>query len=118
MQGVKSEIVGNKSIFDISYSPLNGTILSAGADRTIRLYDPRSTEGVIIKSQYSSHTGWVTCVDWSKTQDHLFISGGHDNLVKLWDTRSYKTPLYDLKGHEERVLCCRIESAKSDERIL
>lgn len=104
--GMKSELVANKSVFALSYSPLNHTILTASADQAIRLYDPRSTDGVLVKSQYTSHQGWVTDVDWSKEKEYLFASSGHDNLVKLWDSRSFKTPLYDLKGHEDRVLCC------------
>lgn len=42
MEGVKSEISGNKSFFDISYSQLNGLIITASADKNLRLYDPRS----------------------------------------------------------------------------
>lgn len=41
--GLKSEIAGNKSFFDMSYSPLNRTVITASADRHIRLYDLRST---------------------------------------------------------------------------
>lgn len=42
MKAMKSEIPGNKSFFDISYSHLNGTILAASADKNIRMFDPRS----------------------------------------------------------------------------
>ncbi len=106
MGGMKTELVGNKSFFGLAYSPLNRTVIAASADRTIRLYDPRSKEGVIVKSQFTSHEGWVTCVDWCRERAELFLSGGHDNLVKMWDSRSCKTPLYDLRGHDDRVLCC------------
>jgi ribosome biogenesis protein len=40
--GIKNETPGNKSFFDISYSSLNGLILTASPDKNIRLYDPRS----------------------------------------------------------------------------
>ena len=43
MEGVKSEISGNKSFFDVSYSRLNGLILTSSADKNIRLYDARSS---------------------------------------------------------------------------
>lgn len=42
MEGVKAEISTNKSIFDASYSNLNKLIITASADKNIRLYDPRT----------------------------------------------------------------------------
>jgi len=41
--GIKNEIVGNKSFFDASWSPLNGLVITASADKHVRLYDPRCT---------------------------------------------------------------------------
>ena len=35
----------------------------------------------------------------------MFVSGSHDTLLKMWYVRACKTPLFDLKGHTERVLC-------------
>ncbi|PSN56766.1 Ribosome biogenesis protein WDR12 [Blattella germanica] len=104
--GIKSEVVGNKSFFDASWSPLNRTLITASADRHIRLYDPRSKEGALVKSMFTSHSKWVQCVKWSAKDEHLFISGSHDQQVKLWDSRSTRAPLFDLKGHEGKVLCC------------
>jgi len=62
-------------------------------------------EGYVHRSTYSSHSQWVPSVMWSRTNEHLFVSGSYDSLVKLWDTRSLKAPLYDLQGHDDRVLC-------------
>ena len=104
--GMKSEMVGNKSFFGVSYSPKAKLILTAAAERSIRLYDPNSKEGVLVKSAYTSHQGWVTCVDWCAGSDVHFVSGSHDNVLKMWDLRSFKTPLFDLSGHSDRILCC------------
>lgn len=104
--GIKQEIAGNKSFFDIDYSPLSRTLITASADRHIRLYDPRSKDGAIVKSMFTSHTQWVQSVCWSKTDEHLFLSGAYDNNVKLWDSRSPKASLFDLLGHEDKVLAC------------
>lgn len=103
--GLKREIAGNKSFFSMSRSTLNGALITASADRHIRLYDPRSQEGSVVKATYTSHTGWVSTVRWSTTQEHLFISGGQDSTVKLWDSRSPRAPLYDMTGHKDKVLC-------------
>lgn len=40
--GLKTELVANKSIFNAHYSSLNNLIITCGADRYVRLYDPRS----------------------------------------------------------------------------
>ncbi|KPI94425.1 Ribosome biogenesis protein WDR12-like [Papilio xuthus] len=103
--GIKQEIAGNKAFFDADWSPLNNSIVTASADRHVRIYDPRSTES-IVKTTFTSHTGWVQSVRWSTIRDTLFLSAGYDGQVKLWETRSPRTPLYDLTGHEDKVLCC------------
>lgn len=106
MGGMKSELVGNKSFFDVAYSPKAKLLITASAERAIRLYDPNSKDGLLVKSAYASHQGWVTCVDWCEDSDTHFVSGSHDNVLKMWDVRSTRTPLFDLSGHSDRILCC------------
>ncbi|KAG5897450.1 hypothetical protein JTB14_002711 [Gonioctena quinquepunctata] len=102
--GIKNEIVGQKAYFSSSWSPLSNTLLASSADRHIRLYDPRSSEGTLCKTTFTSHTLWVSSVTWSNYDQHLFLSGGYDSSVKLWDTRSPRAPLYNLQGHQGQVL--------------
>jgi len=108
--GLKSELVGNKAFFGMSWSNLNNTIITCSADRHIRLYDPRSKEGSLVKSMFTSHSGWVSTVNWSTTDENLFISGAHDNLLKLWDRRSCRAPLYNMSGYTDKVLCSSWEN--------
>jgi len=42
MGGMKCQVAGNKAFFDLSYSKLNRTAVTASADRHVRIYDPRS----------------------------------------------------------------------------
>ncbi|XP_022643463.1 ribosome biogenesis protein WDR12 homolog [Varroa jacobsoni] len=104
--GFSNNLLGSKAFLDLCYSPLNQSIVTAHADRHIRLWDPRSKQGSVVKANFTSHSGWVTAVCWSPAQATQFISSSYDTLVKLWDTRSTKTPLYDMQGHEDRILCC------------
>lgn len=103
--GIKNEIVGQKAFLSASWSPLSNTLITSSADRHIRLYDPRSSEGLVCKTTFTSHTLWVPAVCWSKHDEHLFVSGSYDQSVKLWDTRSPKAPLYNLSGHDDKILC-------------
>ena len=40
--------MGNKAFFSLSSSEDNRSLLATGADRSIRLYDPRATEGNLV----------------------------------------------------------------------
>lgn len=44
-------------------------------------------DGAVVKCTYTSHTAWVSSVAWSPFDEHQFISGSYDTVVKLWDTR-------------------------------
>lgn len=47
-----------------------------------------SLETSVVISTFLGHQQWVQAVDWSLTEEHLFISGSYDNQLKLWDYRS------------------------------
>ncbi|KAK7027301.1 WD repeat-containing protein 12 [Halocaridina rubra] len=102
--GLRQQFNSNCAIFSVSWSPINGTILTSSADKFIRLYDARISDGSIVQQKYVSHTKWVPSVKWSAVAEHLFVSGGYDNVIKMWDSRRPKAPLYDLTGHSDKVL--------------
>ncbi|XP_037961119.1 ribosome biogenesis protein WDR12 homolog [Teleopsis dalmanni] len=104
MEGVKNEVFGNKPIFDASYSKLNNLVVTASADKVLRLYDPRSNNTTVVRNTYLGHQQWVQSVMWSTTEEHLFVSASYDCQNKLWDRRSTKAPLYDLLGHKDKVM--------------
>lgn len=101
---VKQTVVGSKSFLSVSFNPRNNLLVTGSTDRHIRLWDPRASEGKSVISNFTSHSGWIPTVDWSKSSDFLFISGSYDGSVKHWDTRSPKASLYDLLGHKDKVL--------------
>ncbi|KAG5130754.1 hypothetical protein JHK84_037151 [Glycine max] len=71
----------------------------------IKQSDPWS--GVIMTTGWSlpGH-GWdVKSVDWHPTKS-LLVSGGKDNLVKLWDAKTGRE-LCSFHGHKNTVLCVK-----------
>jgi len=65
-----------------------------------------------VQSVFTSHTGWCSAVQWARGRPNLFVSSSHDHLVKMWDQRSHKTPLFELTGHSDKVLCCDWSSSE------
>ncbi|KAF6145395.1 hypothetical protein GIB67_034165 [Kingdonia uniflora] len=66
-----------------------------------------ATAGKCVNSlSYLQGHGWdVKSVDWHPTKS-LLVSGGKDNLVKLWDTKSGRE-LSSFHGHKNTVLCVK-----------
>ncbi|GMT01291.1 hypothetical protein PENTCL1PPCAC_23465 [Pristionchus entomophagus] len=108
LAGEVSRIRAQRGFTSISVHPSTGLIIGGLTDACPRLYDPRSSEGSFLKQSFIGHKGWVTCVRWTERDDHSFVSSSFDGTVKMWDSRSAKTPVYDISGHEDRVLCCGV----------
>jgi WD40 repeat protein len=78
----------------VSFSPDGLCLASAGADRTVRLWDPAS--GRVLRT-LSGHEGPVNAVAFSPDGRSL-ASAGDDNVVKLWNVASGSL-LRSLAGH-------------------
>ncbi|VDM52803.1 unnamed protein product, partial [Angiostrongylus costaricensis] len=106
LAGEVSRIRGSKSFTSIDVNKKSGLVISSSTDAVPRLYDCRSHDGSLVKQSFIGHTGWVSCVKWSPRDEVCFVSASFDKSMKMWDIRSSKTSLFDLHGHDDRVLCC------------
>ncbi|VDM39095.1 unnamed protein product [Toxocara canis] len=109
--GYTGSLSSTKSFTCVSTCPSNGLIITGSVDPVIRLWDPRSREGSLVKQSFIGHNGWVSSLCWSPTKENLFVSSSFDKISKMWDVRqvygkSPKAPLFDMKGHSDRILCC------------
>lgn len=77
----------SKIFLSLDYSPVNKLIAAGLNDSIVRIYDPNSNEGAIVKISLSSHTGWCSSVFWSRSNENLLVSGSYDTNAKLWDIR-------------------------------
>lgn len=100
----KRRVLSAKPLLSIDYCCDHNLILSASCDKYIRAWDSRAPDNATAKTAYTSHNAWVSTVAFGTSSSNNFISGGYDNLVKLWDLRSTKACLYDLIGHHDKVL--------------
>ena len=99
------KMYGGTPIYDIDCSKDSSAplILTGHADRTIRLWDPRSKAKLVV-GQYKSHKAWIPSVQWHPTNSNIFTSASHDGTVKIWDKRS-DLPLHTIQSHDEKALC-------------
>lgn len=92
----KTTLNGSKVPVSLSVNENLGVVLSAHPDYLVRMWDPRMDTPRA--SLFRSHKGWVRSVEWSPVSQYQFVSGGDDNLIKLWDIRS-AVPLHSVSHH-------------------
>uniref|UniRef100_A0A7E4V2I6 Ribosome biogenesis protein WDR12 homolog n=1 Tax=Panagrellus redivivus TaxID=6233 RepID=A0A7E4V2I6_PANRE len=104
LAGFVSRLQGQRAFTSLSLNPTNALVITGSTDDKVRLWDLRSNEGALVKEVYHGHLGWITDVNWAPDNEHQFVSCSFDQTVRMWDVRSPKAPLYDIIGHQDRVL--------------
>ncbi|KAJ1949695.1 ribosome biogenesis protein ytm1 [Linderina macrospora] len=85
----------DKVVLDLDYSAHSKLVATGHADRSLRLWDPRSDDSTVVKLKLTSHKGFVSGVAWAPNSAYMLASASHDSTVKVWDIRS-RTPLYTV----------------------
>lgn len=74
-------------VYQASWSPREATaILSVGADRSICLWDTRSSSSPV-QRVVGAHENEILSVDWNKWDSLQFATGSVDATVRIWDWR-------------------------------
>ncbi|KAM9979392.1 hypothetical protein ACTFIY_008637 [Dictyostelium cf. discoideum] len=73
-------------------------VASGSDDRSARIFDTRSKGS----THLFQHRYPVTSVCFSDASDQL-ITGGIDNVIRVWDIRNQEDPLYTLSGHQDTI---------------
>ncbi|KAI3997021.1 hypothetical protein MKX01_021297 [Papaver californicum] len=73
----------NRAVF----GPLNRTIISAGEDAIVRIWDSETGKMLNESSKESGHSKTITSLSMSEDGSH-FLTGSSDKSAKLWDSRT------------------------------
>ncbi|TPX44914.1 hypothetical protein SeLEV6574_g04208 [Synchytrium endobioticum] len=84
----------------MDYSAHSGLIATGHTDNLIRLWDPRTQDGFVVKLKLASHKSWVSAIQWSPSSAYMLASASFDSTIKVWDVRS-TTPFYTIAGSED-----------------
>jgi guanine nucleotide-binding protein subunit beta-2-like 1 protein len=90
-----------KDVLSVAFSADNRQIVSGSRDHHIKLWNTLGQCKYTI-SDNNAHSDWVSCVKFSPTKEPLTVTGGWDNLVKVWDLTSCKLK-HNLEGHTGHV---------------
>ncbi|KAM5566562.1 hypothetical protein ABKV19_014955 [Rosa sericea] len=79
--------IGRMKINRAVWGPLNSTIISAGEDAVIRIWDSETGKLLQENQKEEGHTKTITSLVKSPDGSH-FLTGSLDKSAKLWDTRT------------------------------
>lgn len=90
-------------VYQASWSPREANaIISVGSDRSIKLWDYRSSTG-LVNALPRAHDNDILTVDWNKWNSIQFATGSVDATVRIWDWRMPNLPIGNFRGHHRAV---------------
>ncbi|CAI5760312.1 unnamed protein product [Candida verbasci] len=88
------------AVNDISSLEFRKLIGSVSDDSTTQFHDLRTSENPIISIE-NKHI--QNCISFHPSVDTLYVTGGKDNIVNLYDIRNYKIPFRKFYGHNDSI---------------
>jgi serine/threonine protein kinase len=86
------------AVYEVAWSSDGKRLASAGADKTVRVWDASTGQTLLI---YKGHSDVVYGVAWSPDGKRL-ASASDDRTLRVWDASNYET-LLTYRGHSNEV---------------
>ena len=90
---LKHQINVGQIVRSFQFTRNNRELIVVTKDQRIRVYSLANFDGVYIRELHTVHKGAVTCTDLSNNGGFM-LTGGQDNLLKLWDYEAQKSVPY------------------------
>ena len=90
---LKHQINVGQVVRSFQFTRNNRELIVVTKDQRIRVYSLANFDGVYIRELHTVHKGAVTCTDLSNNGGFM-LTGGQDNLLKLWDYEAQKSVPY------------------------
>jgi denticleless len=82
---VKEWSAHSNAVFDLAWTETEPKLLTASGDHTIVLWDVNLNCQV---SSFAGHQSTIKSVNFRRHDDNVFVSGGRDGSLMIWDTRA------------------------------
>ena len=89
------------AIFSLSFSPDSTRLVSGGADKSIRLWNP--TEGTLLKKVYNAHKIYYISAVAHSPNGNLIASGSAESMIKIWDAKTLNLKFAISDAHSSNV---------------
>ncbi|KAJ8945338.1 hypothetical protein NQ318_009733 [Aromia moschata] len=99
-------LFSNTLFMCVRYYPSGVQILTGGSDRKLAYWEV--LDGSLVREVEGSSSGAINALDISPDGD-LFVSGGNDQVVKLWKYQEGITTHVGV-GHAGVVTCCKFSA--------
>lgn len=72
--------------------------LAVSTDRTMTMYDLRTSSTLSAASATFYHPSTPSCVAVCQSNSHQAVTGAYDGVVRVWDVRSTKSAMATFKA--------------------
>eukprot|EP01087_Luapelamoeba_hula_P011148 TRINITY_DN3000_c0_g2_i1.p1 TRINITY_DN3000_c0_g2~~TRINITY_DN3000_c0_g2_i1.p1 ORF type:complete len:728 (-),score=163.91 TRINITY_DN3000_c0_g2_i1:1416-3599(-) len=97
-----------KTVFGMQYRPADRLLISTGADRCIRAFDPRTGNEIWAIACKHLHTDWMMAICFDETK---IVAASRDKTISVWDMHTRKFS-HTLQGHKLGVVDLQMDEQK------